>query len=374
MKKITKIYKCRIYPNKKQRTLFERDIYAHTFVYNKLLEQYEKDYKKNKQQLYEKKYFYVKLQQLENQFPHLKQINQTILIESYHTLLKSIKQYKKGNIEKPQQLEPNRLTKSYIIIHNKQNKIENNRIHIKEYGTIKIQDNRTIQGKIKQYMIKKQNDQWYIIIKCTQVPMKEYPKTHKKVGIDLGILNLMILSNGTTIKPPNIKPTEEKINKLTRKISKQQENGENYQKTRIQLQKAHQHRTNIITDYLHKISTQIVRNYDFIAMETLQIQHLIRNRKNNHNIFNMNWYKLTKMIQYKANLNNKTFIQVPAWYPSTKLCNKCGFKNYNITINVRQWTCPRCHNHNDRDINAALNILNKAEKMNKEREPMGQGG
>lgn len=363
MKKILKYYKCRIYPNKKQTQLFERNFKAYQFVYNESKKIYEKEYKEDKKQgkqkTYSNKYFYNILQQLIEENPQLKEIEKTILINAYRRLLLSINKYKQGLIAKPKLMEEKQSYISYEIPYNHKNKYHDKRLYLNGYGTFKLHHKQEIKGRIKDITIKKQNNQWYIILKCTAVPIEEYPKTGKKIGIDLGILNLIIMSNGTTIKPPDITKEEIKLKKLNRKLSKQKHGGQNYYKTLSKIYNVYIRRDNIIRDYLHKISTNIVKEYDFIAMETLSIEKMIQNRKYAHSIFNMNWRRLLRMIEYKAKINNKTFIQIPREYPSTKTCNKCGYINENLTIKMREWTCPKCKTHHDRDVNAAINILKK---------------
>lgn len=363
MKQILKYYKCRIYPNKKQTQLFERNFKAYRFVYNESKKIYEKEYKEDKiqgkQKTYSNKYFYNILQQLIKENPQLKKTEKTILIDAYRRLLSSINRYKQGLASKPKIMGEKQPSKSYKIPYNYKNKYHDKRLYINGYGTFKLHNKQEIKGHIKEITIKKQNNQWYIILKCTAVTIKEYQKTGKKIGIDLGIMNLIIMSNGKTIKPPDITKEEIKLKKLNKKLSKQKYGGQNYYKTLSKIYKVYNRRENIIMDHLHKISTNIVKEYDFIAMETLNIEKMRRNSKYAHSIFNMNWRKLIQLIQYKAKINNKTFIQIPLEYPSTKTCNKCGYINKNITIKMREWTCPECKTHHDRDINAAINILNK---------------
>ena len=366
MKKISKYYKCRIYPNKKQIELFETNFVAYAYVYNKSKLIYEKEYKENlksgKKVVDSNKYFYDILKQLLKENNHLKQVDKIILIDAYHRLLDSINNYKTGLSQKPKFIKKTS-TQSFRLQCTSKDKLKCKRLYLNDYGTFKLHDKREIQGKLKEVIIKKHNSQWFIILKCSDISITEYPKTNKKVGIDLGIKNLIIMSDGKSIKPPNISKIESKINKYNRKLSKQKENSKNYQKTVLMLHKLYIKRTNIIEDNLHKIAMEIVKDYDFIAMESLDIRNMIKNRRYSHSIYNMNWARLIKLIKINAELNNKTFIQIPQNYPSTKTCSNCKTINNNVTIDVREWECPKCNTYHDRDINAAKNILYKAIEM-----------
>ena len=270
--------------------------------------------------------------------------------------------YKTGLSQKPKFIKKTS-TQSFRLQCTSKDKLKCKRLYLNDYGTFKLHDKREIQGKLKEVIIKKHNSQWFIILKCSDISITEYPKTNKKVGIDLGIKNLIIMSDGKSIKPPNISKIESKINKYNRKLSKQKENSKNYQKTVLMLHKLYIKRTNIIEDNLHKIAMEIVKDYDFIAMESLDIRNMIKNRRYSHSIYNMNWARLIKLIKINAELNNKTFIQIPQNYPSTKTCSNCKTINNNVTIDVREWECPKCNTYHDRDINAAKNILYKAIEM-----------
>ena len=337
MKKISKYYKCRIYPNKKQIELFETNFVAYAYVYNKSKLIYEKEYKENlksgKKVVYSNKYFYDILKQLLKENNHLKQVDKIILIDAYHRLLDSINNYKTGLSQKPKFIKKTS-TQSFRLQCTSKDKLKCKRLYLNDYGTFKLHDKREIQGKLKEVIIKKHNSQWFII-----------------------------MSDGKSIKPPNISKIESKINKYNRKLSKQKENSKNYQKTVLMLHKLYIKRTNIIEDNLHKIAMEIVKDYDFIAMESLDIRNMIKNRRYSHSIYNMNWARLIKLIKINAELNNKTFIQIPQNYPSTKTCSNCKTINNNVTIDVREWECPKCNTYHDRDINAAKNILYKAIEM-----------
>lgn len=208
------------------------------------------------------------------------------------------------------------------------------------------------------------------------------PLTQKEVGIDLGQTELAVFSDGTRIESKTYYKYEKKLKywqkRLSRRILLAKEKGipfnetKNVQKALKQVVKYHKKIQNCRKDYLHKLSLQIVKNYDFIAIEDLDIKNMIsddklkltnRNRKsNNHKISNQSWYTLRLMLAYKAAWYGKELVVVEA-KDTTKTCFDCGFKNNHLTLKDRKWKCPNCGSYHDRDINAAKNILARAKKV-----------
>jgi putative transposase len=120
---------------------------------------------------------------------------------------------------------------------------------------------------------------------------------------------------------------------------------------------------NIQDDYFHKISLELIQKYDNICLETLSIKNMLKNKRLSHSIHEASWYKFITLLKYKSEWYDKKFIQVSNRFPSSKLCNKCGWKYKDLTLNIRKWTCPECGTKHDRDINASINILNEGLKF-----------
>ena len=154
------------------------------------------------------------------------------------------------------------------------------------------------------------------------------------------------------------------IQKYQKKLSRQKYMSKNYQKTLKKYYKWQNRKNNKIQNAYHQISKKIVTQYDIIAMETLNIKGMFQNKRWAHKLQKISLYQLLKMLKYKAEWYGKKFIQIPRFYPSTKTCHICGYQNNNLTLDIRQWTCPSCRTHHKRDVNAAKNILNKAIKIN----------
>lgn len=369
-------YRCRFYPKKEfEKVLFE-NINAASFVYNKCLEQSIYHYKLSKQYnigkgpYINRKYFNTILKLLKNDYPFLKEADASCLQQSYERLIKAYERFFKikGGYPKFKSIKnPNKsFTLKNTTFKTKKGdkkstiRIENGKLRLNKLGYITLKDNRKITGNIKQVTIKYENNRWYAHIIHETENIQKYPKTGKKIGIDVGIINFMTLSNGQVIKKPPLDKIDAKIIKYQQKMSQQKKYGSNWKKTRKKLYKAINKKKDIINDYRHKVSTNIVKEYDFIAMETLNIQGLMKNKHNSHNIQESGWYTIKSMIKYKSDWYGKKFVTIDQWFPSSKKCSSCEYIFDNLKSNTRKWCCPKCKTIHDRDYNAAKNILNEA--------------
>ena len=208
---------------------------------------------------------------------------------------------------------------------------------------------------------------------CIGTEIQLLPKTGKQVGFDLGLIDLLIGSDETRYERPRFayafkdKLTQEqrKLSKMRTKLERVNANLDeckNYQKQKHKVAKIHEHIANCAKDFNHKLSTELVRNYDFIAMEDLSVSGLIKNHKLAYSISDVRWSQLVNFIQYKCQWYGKEFRQVDRFYASSKICSDCGAYHKDIvnSLSVREWICPDCGARHDRDINAAKNILIKA--------------
>lgn len=352
-------HKCRIYPKERQIKQFEMTLDACQFLYNELLEQYRFDYKNNNIPYNLKKYFKDITEQIKTKYCSISKLNDSTIDDVSTNVIRAIRLSKNPYNLKTKN-EKIRVH-SFLLNNSKDIELTGNILHLEKYGKFKLYYGKTIEyNRVISYKVLYQNMKWFILITIRSDNIKPFPKTGKKIGIDLGLINLVVLSNGQKYDPPNISYSNYKLDKLNRSLSSKKDNSRKYNKIKYQLNSEHLHRKNIINDYFHKLSTKIVKEYDVIAMESLDIQDMIKDPHFTRSIFHANWHKLVNMIKYKCELYDKIFIQVNTRFPSTKLCSKCGYKYDNITIDVRTWQCPKCGEIHDRDVNAAKNILNRA--------------
>jgi putative transposase len=183
-------------------------------------------------------------------------------------------------------------------------------------------------------------------------------KTDKNVGIDLGLIDLMTFSDGKKISNPRIaKKYRKKLEYQQRQHSKKTKKGKNRERARVELAKTYEKITNVKLDYAHKLTNDIVKNHDIIVMEDLSISNMMKDHKKAKSIQEVSWYEIVRQIKYKSEWNNRKFIQIDRWFPSSKTCNDCGYINQLLKEGDREWDCPICNIHHDRDYNASLNIL-----------------
>lgn len=210
---------------------------------------------------------------------------------------------------------------------------------------------------------KTRTDKYFAAITC-EVEHKPLSKSDKAVGIDLGIKNLAVCSDGTIFE--NIKTTKKYAKKLTyeqRQLSKKKKGSNNRSKQRKQVALVHEKIRNVRLDNIHKFVTQIIRANGIIVTENLNIVGMIKNHNLAKAIADASWYEATRQFKYKSDWNNRDLVEIDRWFPSSKLCSICGFINQNLTLKDREWTCPNCNAVLNRDLNASKNILKQGLKV-----------
>ena len=314
------------------------------------------------------------LRELKHENPFLYEIDSTALQESTERLQKAYKRYDKRLSGEPKIKTLKNPVQSFTIKNvNNSIRLKGNYIRLNKYGFIKLRGLRPVLGRIQTVTILYDKRRWLAILTYRiEIQINPLPLTGKAVGIDVGLKNYITLSTGEVIAKPDTRDLDDKIKKQRKIVSRRFQYGSNYLKAIEELQRLEHKRNNIIDDFHHKISKKLVTEYDIIVMETLNIKGMLKNHHVSTGIHDASWYKLKQKIKYKAELYGKTFIEIDQWFASTKTCHKCGHKNNNITIKDREWNCPKCGTHHERDHNAAINILNEGLKTLKNK-PRGPG-
>ena len=363
-------YKFRIYPTEEQKIFFSKTFGCVRLVYNLMLNDRIKAYEESKGNP-DKKMKYPTPAKYKDKYVFLNEVDSLALSNAQINLDTAYKNFfRDKSIGFPKFKSKKNPVQSYKT--NNQNgtiNIFENKLKLpKIKELIKIKVHRKIEGIIKSATISRSSSGKYFVSILCERKIEPLPKTNSAVGIDLGLIDVAILSTGEKI--PNLrfsKQLESKLKKEQRKLSrrllgakksnKKLSEAKNYQKQRIKVAKIHEKIMNMRTDYLNKLSTYIIKNHDIICVETLDIKKMLEEHKYSKSISDVAWGKLILKLKYKAEWYGKELISIDKLYPSTQICFACGKRGGNKTVDIRKWTCSFCHTHHDRDINASKNIL-----------------
>ena len=363
-----KAYKFRLYPNDEQKTLIHKTFGCVRFVYNHFLRDcMEKGYKKSYDMCKE-------LKELQEEYLFLKEVDSCSLRCSIFNLENSYKNYfaKRSNYPRFKSKNSRQSYRTSCIKSTYKGKnysnieidLKNKEIKLPKLGNVKIRGYRNldyIDGRIINATVEKESTNKYYVSVLVEENDIERPKVVPKsiVGLDLGIKDLVVTSNGEKFdNQKEILKKEKRLKRLQRKLSRQVKGSNNYYKTKEKIARVYSKIKNSRKHNLINIVNKIVRENDIIVSEHLNVKEMSSNHRLSKLILDASFSKICELLKWKSKLEGKHYYQVDMYYPSSKTCNRCG-ERCEITndLNVRSWECDVCGNLNDRDLNASINIM-----------------
>ena len=342
-----KAYKYRLYPNLEQREYLVKTFGCTRFIYNKMLADKIEYYKETGEMLKNTPAQYKK------EFEWLKEIDSLALANAQQNLEKAYKNFfRDKSIGFPK--FKSKQTNYYSYTTNNQKGtvyIENNHVKIPKLKTmIKIKYHREFTGTIKSCTVSKTPSNKYFISILVDTENKTLPKVDKKIGVDVGLKEFAICSDGYRVSNPKyLRKSEKRLIKLQKDLSRKQKGSNNRYKARLKVAKLHEKITNQRKNFLHKLSTKLIRENQSIGIEDWKVKNMISE---------VAWSEFRTMLEYKADWYGRNIVVAPANYASSQLCSECGYKNIDVkNLALREWTCPECGTKHDRDINASKNLL-----------------
>ncbi|WP_298907413.1 IS200/IS605 family element RNA-guided endonuclease TnpB [uncultured Psychrobacter sp.] len=369
-KQILKAYKVRLYPTIDQQVFFAKSFGCVRFIWNKMLSDKIEHYKETKTTL--KNY----PAQYKKEFEWLKEVDSLALSKVERHLQKAYQSFFKNGTGFPK-FKKKGQRDSYTTNNQKGTvAITESTVKLPKIGHIKAKLPNRMNGLIKSATITKTATGQYYASVLVETIVDELPNTQSNIGIDLGLTDFIVLSDGSKVANPKF------LSKLQHKLAREQKilakrravakvanrklsDSRNYQKQKFKVAKVYEKITNSRTDFLHKLSFNLIKNHDVIAIEDLNVKGMVKNHKLAKAILDSSWSTFTTMLAYKAQWYGKTLVKIDRWYPSSKTCSGCNhlLTKAELPLSLRSWDCPSCLQTNDRDINASINILNEGLKL-----------
>ena len=365
--------KVRLYPNKEQEQKINKTLGCYRFVYNHMLALKQEAYNENKKVLRLKelsKYFYCTLRK-DEQYVWLKEENTKVMSQAIRQMLIAYDNFFKQHKGFPK-FKSKKDKQSALFLLNaisRRNTFETRHITLTQsLKNIKFRCSDLYFSRLKKYsknikratLSKSKSGNYFlsILVEMEDTELKKFEHTDKQVGIDLGVKDFVITSDGEVFENKRfLKKEEKKLKKLQRQLSKKKVGSNNREKQRVKIAKLFERMTNKKDVYIHYVVNELLSHYDSIFMEDLNVQGMIRNKRLAKAIKEVGFFNFKQVLVNKALVNGKQIVLIDRFYPSSKTCSKCGYKKEDLKLSDREWTCPNCGTKHNRDINAAVNIL-----------------
>ena len=351
--------------------LFEKTFGCSRFIWNQMLADKIQYYKETGQTLKNTPAQYKK------DYPWLKEVDSFALCNVQLNLQKAYKNFFQSGFGFPNFKSKKKMSHQSYKTNNQNGKIRlsnNNKIKLPKVGWVKVKAHRKMTGLIKSATISMTNTGKHFISILCETDIRPFKKTNSSVGIDLGLSHFAILSTGEKIENPRfLISASKKLAKeqkvlsrralVAKQLGRSLNDCSNYQKQRLKVARLHEKISNQRRDFLHQLSTHLIKNHDRICMEDLASKNLMRNHHLARAIGDVSWFEFRRMLEYKSEWYGKQIIKISRWFPSSQICSNCKMNSGKKPLHVREWTCKNCETHQDRDLNASINILHEGLKL-----------
>lgn len=351
-------HKIRIYPNREQEQFLKKSCGVARFAYNWGLAEWKNRYKNGE------KPNRFKLDKLFNsikkkEFPFVCEVSKCCSQIAFTNLGRAYKKFFDRCAKYPK-FKKKGIHDSFGLANNCFS-ISNKHVKLSKMSPMRMAEELRFDGKIMYGTVSRVADKWYISIAVEIKKDMTLPKTCKFAGVDLGVKDLVITSDGFKFENPKwITKSEKKLKRLNREMARRNRSSKRRERTRLSLARLHDRVANQRKDWLHKITTYLVRRYDVVSLEDLNVRGMVKNHNLAKAITNVSFGEFNRQIEYKARLYGKKVHRVDRFFPSSKTCSICGCIQEKMPLHIREWTCPDCGAHHDRDVNAATNLLRQA--------------